>query len=322
MALILTLVLGCAPEPCGEGIVCTVAGAEMSGFNGEGLPAVESWLYLPSGLALDPDGRPCVVDFNNLRVRCLDAGRLETVAGNGLHETAIPGLSMVETPLDNPIDAQWHEGRLAVLPAHESRLVAEDEDGAVIVLAGSGEEGYSGDGGPATEAAFAQPCGFTFAGDGSVWIADTQNGAVRRIDADGLVATVLSGLPGVQRVRPGEGDHVLVADTYGGRVLDVSPAGEVEVLAEGFLYPWSATLAWDGAVYVTSSGEHRVYRVRDGETELVAGTGEGGFSGDGGRAIDARLSWPADTLLLDDGTLLVADMQNGRVRSIGGVATP
>ena len=57
-------------------------------------------------------------------------------------------------------------------------------------------------------------------------------------------------------------------------------------------------------------------------TELVAGTGEGGFSGDGGRAIDARLSWPADTLLLDDGTLLVADMQNGRVRSIGGAATP
>ena len=57
-------------------------------------------------------------------------------------------------------------------------------------------------------------------------------------------------------------------------------------------------------------------------TRTVAGTGVKGFSGDGGPATEARFSWPADTLLLDDGTLVVADMQNGRVRTIGGVATP
>jgi len=322
VALVLLTLLGCEAAPCGPGEVCTLAGADVSGFNGEGLPAPESWLYLPSGLATDPDGRLCVVDFNNQRVRCFDAGRLVTVAGNGVHEYSVPGASMLATSFDNPIDAVWQAGHLTVLPAHESRLVQADDAGNVTIIAGTGDEGYTGDGGPATEATFDQPCGFTYAGDGSLWIADTLNGALRRVDEAGIVSTVVSGLAGVQRVRPGEGDHVIVADTYAGRVIDVSPAGEVTVLAEGFLYPWSATLAWDGAVYVTSSGENRIFRIVDGEVEDVAGTGEPGFSGDGGPATEARFSWPADTLLLDDGTLVVADMQNARVRAIPGVATP
>ncbi len=302
--------------------MCTVAGAEVSGFNGEGLPADESWLYLPSGLALDPDGRLCIADFNNQRVRCLAGGTLVTVAGTGIHEYSTPGVPMVQTPFDNPIEAQWHDGRLTVLPAHESRVVREDAMGNLEIIAGTGDEGYTGDGGPAVDATFAQPCGFTWGNDGSLWIADTLNGALRRVDEAGIVSTVVSGLAGVQRVRPGEGDHVIVTDTYAGRVLDVSPEGDVTVLGEGFELPWSATLAWDGAIYVTSSGENRIFRLVDGEVELVAGTGEAGFSGDGGPATEARFSWPADTLLLDDGTLVVADMQNGRVRTIGGVATP
>lgn len=324
MALVLAaFFVACEVAPCDTGEVCTGAGGEFSGFNGEGLPAPESWLYLPSGLTLDLEGRPCVVDFNNQRVRCWQAGRLVTVAGNGMHEYSWPGSPVLESPLENPIDAQWSPaGLLTVLPAHESRVIQVDDAGIVQLIAGTGDEGYTGDGGPAGEATFNQPCGFTYAGDDSLWIADTLNGALRRVDAEGIVQTIVSGLAGVQRVRPGEGDHVIVADTFAGRVLDVSPEGEVRVLAEGFVYPWSATLAWDGAIYVTSSGEHRIFRLRSGEVELVAGTGEAGFAGDGGPAVDAQFSWPADTLLLQDGTLLVADMQNGRVRTIGGVADP
>lgn len=322
MALTL-LFLACAPALCGDGDICTVAGADVSGFNGEGLPASGSWLYLPSALTENPTGEPCIVDFNNQRVRCLSAGRLVTVAGNGFHDYSVPGTPILSTSMDNPIDAAWTaEGRLAILPVHESRVIAADGEGNVTLLAGTGDEGYTGDGGLAIEATFAQPAGFALTEDGALWIADTLNGAVRRVGADGIVETILADLPGVQRVRPGLDNHVLVADSFGGRVLDLAPSGAMIVLGEGYVYPWSARLGWDGAVYVTSSGESRVYRLVDGVSELVAGNGESGFAGDDGPATEARLAWPADTLLLSDGTLLIADMQNGRVRAVGGVAEP
>ncbi len=261
MALALIL-LGCAESLCGPGDICTVAGAGVAGFNGEGLPAPESWLYLPSALAENPAGEPCIVDFNNHRLRCLRAGRLVTVAGSGAHEYSVVGANLLESPLENPIDAGWtDEGRLTLLPVHESRLIAADADGNVTLIAGTGDEGYTGDGGLATEATFAQPCGFALTDDGAVWIADTLNGAVRRVDEAGIVTTVLADLPGVQRVRPGLDDHVLVADSFGGRVLDLAADGTTVVLGEGYVYPWSARLGWDGAIYVASSGENRVYRL-------------------------------------------------------------
>ncbi len=319
MALVFALLLAaCAEPPCGPGVACTVAGAGVSGFNGEGLPAPEAWLYLPSGLALDPDGAPCVVDFNNMRVRCLADGRLVTRAGSGVHEYSTPGAPWLQSPLENPMDATWApDGRLTVLPVHEHRVLVDDGAGRVEVYAGTGEQGYSGDGGPAVQATFSEPCGMAWAADESLWIADTLNGAVRRVDADGIVTTVVADVPGVQRVRPGAGDEVLVVDAFGGRVLAAWPDGGTEVLAEGLEYPWSAVYGPDGALVVAEGGASRVVRIDGAAVEPVFGTGEVGDDGDGGPATAARLSWPADLLFLPDGTLLVADMQAGRVRAVG-----
>jgi len=306
--------LGCVAAPCGTGTVCTVAGSGLSGFTGEGEPATTSALYLPSAVLLDPDGRACVVDYNNMRVRCLDAGRLVTVAGNGEHGWSIPGESALSTPLENPIDATYSpEGRLTILATHESRVIQIDEDGLVEVIAGSGEEGYTGDGGPALGAAFGQPSGIAWASDGALWIADTLNGAVRRVGTDGIVETVLAGVDGVMRVRASTAGAVLVSDSLGGRVLRLDPAGNSETLAEDLDIPWSAREDGSG-VLVAESGANRVLRVERGEVEVLAGTGEGGFSGDGGPAEEAEFNWPADMLRLDDGSILVADMQNARVR--------
>ncbi len=318
MALILVLV-ACAEEPCGPGTVCTVVGTGLIGFTGEGRAAVESALYLPSALALDPDGRPCVVDYNNMRVRCLDAGRLVTVAGNGDHGFSVPGAPALESPIENPIDAVWSpEGRLTVLATHESRVFHLDDDGLVERIAGTGDEGYSGDGGPALDAIFNQPCGIAWASDGALWIADTLNEAVRRVDEDGVVSTVLAELPGVMRVRASTDGAVLVADAFGGRVLRLAPDGAVTVLAEGLDTPWSAREDGDG-VLVSEAGGNRVVRVVNGAVEVLGGTGEGGFAGDGGPAMDALFHWPADALRLPNGAVLVADMQNARVRVIQAV---
>ena len=321
MALSL-LLFGCVLEPCGPGTVCTVVGTGLSAFTGEGEPAATSPLYLPTALLLDPDQRPCVVDYNNMRVRCIDAGQLVTVAGNGEHGWSVLGAGALETPLENPIDAAWSpKGRLTILPVHESRVVGLDGDGRVELIAGTGEEGYGGDGGSALEATFNQPSGLAWATDEALWIADTRNGAVRRVDAEGRVETVLDGLDGVMRVRASTAGAVLVTDTLGGRVLRLQADGTTETLAEDLDVPWSARED-DGGVLVAESGGNRILRLEDGEVEVLAGTGEAGFGGDGGPPAEARFHWPTDVLRLDDGAILVADMQNARVRIVREIGIP
>ncbi len=275
------------------------------------MPAPLSWLYLPSAVLLDPDGRLVIVDYNNMRVRRLDDGLLTTLVGSGGHEFSTPGADALATDLENPVDAAYGpDGLLYVLPAHESRLIQVDTSGLIQVVVGTGEEGYTGDGGPALEATLDQAQGFCFDSTGAIWIADTLNGAIRRV-VDGTIETVLEGLGGPQRVRCGHG-RVLATDTFSGRIIEFSEESlEFAVIAEGLSYPWSAVPTADGWI-AASSGSHEILD-QDG---VLAGTSEGGSSGDGGPALDAQLSWPADILPVDGG-FYVADMQNARVRFVG-----
>lgn len=287
-----------------------MAGTGDLGFNGEGLPAPLSWLYLPSAVLLDPERRLVIVDYNNMRVRHLDDARLVTIVGNGGHEYSTPGAEALATDLENPVDAAYGpDGLLHVLPAHESRLIQVDTSGLIQVVVGTGEEGYTGDGGPALGATLYQAQGFCFDSTGAIWIADTLNGAIRRV-ADGTIDTVLAGLGGPQRVRCGHG-RVLATDTFSGRIIEFSEESlEFEVIAEGLSYPWSAVPTAEGWI-AASSGSHEILD-QDG---VLAGSGEAGFSGDGDPALDAQLSWPADVFPVDDG-FYVADMQNARVRFV------
>jgi len=287
-----------------------VAGTGDLGFNGEGLPAPLAWLYLPSAVLLDAAGRLLIVDYNNMRVRRIEEGRLVTLVGQGGHAYSTPGVDALASDLENPVDAAYGpDGLLYVLPAHESRLIQVDTSGLIQLVVGTGEEGYTGDGGPALEATFYQPQGFCFDGQGAIWIADTLNGAIRRV-ADGVVDTVLTGLGGPQRVRCGHG-RVLATDTFSGSIIEFDEQSlQYDVVAEGLSYPWAAVPTAAGWI-AASSGSHEIWD-QDG---VVAGTGEAGFSGDGGPALDAQLSWPADVCPVDGG-FYVADMQNARVRFV------
>ena len=119
---------GPAPEdePCPDtpGTVCRVIGTGTLGYNGDGLDALESWLYFPSAVRVHPDGRLVVVDFNNMRVRAIEPdGTLVTLAGNGEHAWSTPGAPALETALENPIDAVYGpDGALYILPLHEARV--------------------------------------------------------------------------------------------------------------------------------------------------------------------------------------------------------
>ncbi|MFN7146005.1 MAG: hypothetical protein ACK4YP_19670, partial [Myxococcota bacterium] len=163
---------GCPEEP---GTVCRVAGTGDLGFNGEGLPALESWLYFPSAVRAHPDGRLVVVDFNNMRVRALDPdGTLVTLVGNGDHAWSSPGAPALETALENPIDAVFApDGTAYILPLHEARVLHLGADGIVTPCAGSGEVGYAGDGGDALTAAMSEASGLAVDEAGTLYIADT-----------------------------------------------------------------------------------------------------------------------------------------------------
>ncbi len=331
------------------GTVCRVVGTGALGFNGEGLPALESWLYFPSAVREHPDGRLVIVDFNNMRVRAVDPdGSVVTIVGTGEHAWSTPGSAPLETALENPIDAVFGpDGSLYVLPLHEARVLHVDPDGAVRPCAGSGEIGYDGDGGDATTAKISEASGLAVGDDGAVYIADTQNNAIR-VMVDGRMDT-LAGAPasgfvdgtgadarfaGPQRLAiDGRVLYVADANNHAVRAVNVDTGAVTTIAGTGargytgdggpaidaqLMYPYGVSVGSGGALYIADSGNNVVRRVVGGTIETVAGTGEEGLTGDDGPAVDATFAFPVHTLV-SGGDLYVADMKNGVVRVVRGI---
>ena len=305
-------------ETCGEGEVCVVAGTGELGFNGDGLAPRETDFTPPSWVRRGRDGEILIVDFNNLRVRALtDDGLVATRVGNGIHAYSQPGSPATESPLENPIDiGVGPDGLLYVVPLHEGRLLRIDEAGDVEVVAGTGELGESGDGGPAIDAQLWYPAGVAFAGD-DVYVCDQVLGTVRRIDEDGVIETVVTDLS-LPRGIWADDDALLVADSRNHRIrrLDLATSEVTTLVGE------PGTLEWPDAITVTPGGtvliaEQRGRRISalapDGELRVVVGTGEA--------APPPRMSAPPlemplmgpGGIHLVDGDLWIADTEGSRI---------
>ncbi len=273
--------------------MCVLAGMGLNGFNGDDQLAANSMLYYPSSVQFDPEDRLVIVDFNNMRLRRLEEdGTLLTIAGSGEHNWSIDGTPFLESPLENPIDAAFLEdGTFYILPLHEQRVIYIGEDQTVQQYAGSGEEGYGGDGGPALEATMSQSCGMELAGDGTLYIADTENHAIRAVTPDGVIDTVA-----------GCGEAGFADGPVGEGCLNT---------------PQRMSIA-GGALYITDMYNHALRRLdlTTLELETVVGDGTAGFAGDGGPAADAWLNSPTGVDALDDGTLYIADSQNNVIRRV------
>ncbi len=341
----LILLLGCVVDPCTEpGTVCTVAGTGDRGYNGQDLPALETWLYLPSAVDLLPDGRPVIVEFGNFLVRVLEEdGTLGTLAGNAEHAWAMEGAANA-SPLENPVDTSVGPDGAVYLAEYHTGRVLRVKDGLLEIIAGTGETGFSGDDGPATEATLSYFAGVLAAPDGTIWIADTENHRLRRIGSDDIIETCAgtgvagfadgldAAFAGPQRLA-WDGDSVLVADTRNHAIRRYDPTtGAVTTVAgtglPGFSGdggpPEAAELrepfgvaVGEGGIWIADSGNHVVRRIRDGGITTVAGTpGEPGFEADPTTSGEAHLSWPVD-MVEGAGRLTIADMQNGAVRTLG-----
>jgi sugar lactone lactonase YvrE len=331
---------GCgAADPCdepGAGTACRIAGTGEAAFNDDGRPAAETALYLPSQVKRGPDGRIYIMDFNNQRLRAMEPdGTVTTVAGSGWHGFATEGAPAVDSPLENPVDFDFDaEGRIVFVSYHDPRVLRIDEDGTIAVLAGSGEIGDDGDGGPALAARFNQLNGVAVAADGTIYVSDALAGRVRMI-RDGVVDTLLGpetlsyptalALDGEERVLVADYAHNLVRRaSTDGELTIVAGNGEARNAGDGGLAvgaplhgPNGLAVAPDGTVYIASRDGFCIRRVGpDGIIETVAGAGVEGFSGSGGPALEARFGFLAG-LSVDveagGASLLVADQTNNAV---------
>jgi sugar lactone lactonase YvrE len=269
-----------------DGIISTVAGNGTQSYSGDGGPAVAAALFQPTGLAVDNAGDLFIADHNNNRVRKVSPeGIITTVVGNGGGSSRVESGSAAETPISPSAVAVDAAGNLFIVDGLRVRKLSPD--GMVRTVAGIfGSPGFSGDGGPATEAQLQNPTGIALDAEGNLFIADRNR--VRKVGADGVITTVA-----------GNGE-----DDYSG---DGGPATQAAVSAIG--------IAVDDAGNIFILGSNRVRKVSpEGMITTIAGIGTPGYSGDGGPAAEAQL-WAARSLAVDQaGNIYIADIGNNAVR--------
>jgi RHS repeat-associated protein len=276
-------------------VITTVAGTGATGSGGDNGPATSAQLNQPWNVALAPDGSLYIDDRNNFRIRRVDAnGIITTVAGTGSAGFNGDGHPATQSQLNNPESViVAPDGSFYIADVANQRVRKVDVNGIMTTVAGTGVSGYSGDGGPATSAELANPNGLFLAPDGSLYIADSVNSVIRKVDPSGTISTVAgTGVSGFN----GDGQTATKAQLFNAH---------------------STVVDRDGTMYIADRVNHRIRRVGvDGVITTIAGTGTLGFSGDGGPAVSAQISEPHNLLLGSDGTLYFSDHFNARIRAI------
>ena len=278
-----------------EGVITTIGGTGERGFSGDGGPATEAQFNFPTGLAVDGSGNLYVADTGNTRIRRIDAeGVITTIAGTGEGGAGGDGGPATEAQLAFPFGlAVDGSGNLYVADTNNHRIRRVDAEGVITTIAGTGERGFGGDGGPATEAQFSSPYGLAVDGSGNLYVADLSNNRIRRIDLEGVITTI-----------GGTGEW-----GFGG---DGGPATEAQ-----FSFPNGLAVDGSGNLYVADTNNRRIRRIdAEGVITTIAGTGERGFGGDGGPATEAQFSFPNGLAVDGSGNLYVADQYNNRIRVI------
>jgi sugar lactone lactonase YvrE len=294
----LLLLLSSATVARGQSIL-TVAG----GGTDDGRPATAANLAYPRAVVHDAAGNLYVADSANHRVRRVDraTGRISTIAGTGaagFSGDGRPGWgASLRYPAGLAID---RAGNLYIADSENGRIRrVSGATGVIETFAGTGEAGFSGDGGPAKRAQLDTPLALAIDAGGNLLVADTRNNRVRRVDLGSLVITTIAGNGAA--ASSGDGDYAALASIE---------------------YPSALAVDAAGNVFVTDEGGERVRRIDlSGRITTVAGNGTSGFSGDGGPATSAALFHPRGLALDASGNLYVADGWNARIRRVAPSGT-
>ena len=271
-------------------LITTIAGVRPRAELVDNMPAMSARLLSPYGLALDRSGAIYVSDPKDARIRKISDGIITTIAGSGL-----PG----QSPDGGPPVLAGGAGVLAVDPAGSLYFTAGNiirqiaSDGTVHTIAGSAP-GFSGDNGPAVLAKLSSPAGMVFDSHGDLYIADTNNHRIRRIDAATRMISTIAGTG---------------TATYGG---DHGPA-----TAAALSRPSQLAFDRQGNLYIADTGNNRVRMIStDGTIVTVAGNGILGDVGDRGHATAAQLIQPVGIAIDPAGNLYIAPLFGLRIRKV------
>jgi DNA-binding beta-propeller fold protein YncE len=274
------------------GAISTVAGTGAAGLSGDGGPAGAACLNEPKGVCLDGQGNLLIADSENHAIRKIErvSGTIVTVAGASARPAAPgPGAEQAGASADDPFD----EGDVAADKAFAQQA---DLTGTVrYVVNGTGRaKRFEGDGGPAVEALLNFPGAIAVDQEGHLYIADTMNHRVRRVDAETGVISTLAGT-GQPRF-----------------------AGDGGPSVKAGLNEPAALAVHGGRLYIADQSNNRVRMIdlTTGIIETIAGTGSAEYSGDGMPAAEASLAGPSGLAIGADGTLYIADTFNGRIRAV------
>ena len=262
---------------------------------------------------------------------------ITTIAGTGTKGFSGDGGPALVAMLQNPgcvaVDAG---GNVFFVDALNHRVRRVDTNGIITTVAGNGTYGYSGDGGPATNAMLATAYGIVVDARGNLYITDYDNSRIRKVDTNGVINTVVASSSGISQPRGlavDGGGNLYVTDAGNYRVHKVDTNGIVTLVAgknstsyggdgglatNATLNPYSVTVDTNGNLYIADYNNNRIRRVdaMSGIITTVAGTNTSGFTGDGGLAVNAKLFWPTAVYTDGLGNLLIWDAGNGRIRQI------
>ncbi|HSS98419.1 MAG TPA: hypothetical protein VLK33_15390 [Terriglobales bacterium] len=313
--------------------------SSRGGFNGDGNAALTTLFYQPGGMAFDSVGNLFVADLGNNRVRKINTSQIvSTIAGGFVGDGGSAKDASLNTGFNVHIAFDANEN-LYIADTRNNRVRKVTPSGIISTFAGTGITAYSGDGGPATSAALNQPNSVTVDNQGNVFIADTGNGVIRKVDGSGNISTFAT--PGpfgfLSTVTAG-----LTTDPAGNLyttdglsvVWKIDQFGNASIFAgvqfqSGFNgdgipatqatlnFPSGLAFDQNGNLYIAEWLGNRVRKVdTNGIISTIAGTGMFGFSGDGGPSTAAALSLPFDVAVDQNGNIYIADFLNARLRRI------
>ena len=330
-----------------DGIISTIAGNGKEGFEGDGGPATSASLNGPGGVAVDPAGNVYIADRGNSRIRKVDTvGLISTIAGNGTSGFSGDGGLATAASFDAWSLAVDVSGNLYITDARNHRVRKVNTAGIISTVAGDGGDIFGGDGGPAT-ATSVLPVDIFVDPGGNLYLADASY-RVRKVNGDGIITTIAcngtSGFTGdggpataascvPYRVARDSAGNLYVADGSSRRIRKVSAAGIITTVAgrgtgqssgDGgpatlaeLIQPLGVAVDPAGNVYIADEGSNRIRKVNTaGIISTIAGNGKEGFSGDGGPATSAELSFPVGVAVDPAGNVYIADEGSNRIRKV------
>jgi trimeric autotransporter adhesin len=276
--------------------ITTVVGNGTLGYAGDAGKAVDAQINEPQGMVFDSTGTLFFADQVNCRIRKVTSdSTISTVAGNGTCGYTSDAVAATTAELNYPTHLAFNSsGSLYIADTYNHRIRMIASTGNISTVAGTGDMGFYGDAAAATKAYLNYPTGIAVDSTGIIYIADTYNHVIRKVDTAGIITTFA-------------GDNTAGSKGDGGLAT-----------AARLRYPTGLALDSAGALYIADSNNHRIRKVaKDGTISTVAGSGVYGFSGDGGKATDASLEYPDGIYVDKAGNLYIADTVNSRIRMVG-----